>query len=222
MSEEETYTISQDRAKRYEKALRFITEALAPNLAGVDYDPADCAVRCVRELVEDQVKQLAVSKFRQSETLHEQVLAFHKAGNHCINTKPTIPPQKVLISRGKLIAEEVFELLRAMFPENGGYLSNAEVTINQLWFDLEVGAIPPSTPDIVEVADGAGDLDYVVEGCRINFGFDGKPVGDEIHRTNMAKFGSGAWTDENGKTRKPLNWKPPDIEAELIKQGWTS
>ncbi len=72
---------------------------------------------------------------------------------------------------------------------------------------------------MVEFADACGDLDYVIEGARLTLGINGKPVADEIHRTNLAKVGGPIRDD--GKRLKPEGWTPPDIAGELRKQGWT-
>ncbi len=58
------------------------------------------------------------------------------------------------------------------------------------------------------------------ENPTCTYGINGKPIADEVQRTNMAKFGEGSWKDENGKIRKPPDWKAPDIKKLLIEQGW--
>ena len=62
------------------------------------------------------------------------------------------------------------------------------------------------------------DLDYVVEGTRLEFEIDGGPIAVEVHRSNMAKVGGPV--REDGKRLKPPGWTPPDIAGELRKQGW--
>jgi predicted HAD superfamily Cof-like phosphohydrolase len=72
--------------------------------------------------------------------------------------------------------------------------------------------------DLPELADALADLDYVVEGARLEFGINGAPIATEVHRANMAKLDGPV--REDGKKQKPEGWKPPDIESELRKQGW--
>jgi len=72
---------------------------------------------------------------------------------------------------------------------------------------------------VPELADAIGDLKYVLEGTNLAFGIDGEPIWDAIQAANMAK--AGGRVDEHGKRLKPPGWTPPDIEGELVKQGWT-
>ena len=51
-------------------------------------------------------------------------------------------------------------------------------------------------------------------------GVDMRPIWDEGHRSNMAKFGEGCWVDATGKLRKPQDWEPPQFERLLREQGW--
>ncbi len=97
--------------------------------------------------------------------------------------------EKLVMLRVRLIVEELGELLSAI-----------------------------AQPDAVEVADALADLVYVVVGTAVAFGVDLPEVWDEVHTSNMRKFGSGSWTDEHGKIRKPSDWTPPDIEGVLDEQ----
>lgn len=144
--------------------------------------------------------------------LREQLLAFHRAGDHPIADGPTIPPEDRVRLRASLIAEECFEFLEAVFESHQFERLKAEV--------LERIADAHVEPWLPAAADALGDIDYVVEGTRLEFGIDGAPIAAEIQRANMAKFGPGSWKREDGKTMKPPDWKPPDIEGALRKQGW--
>jgi len=83
-----------------------------------------------------------------------------------------------------------------------------------------VASISRERCDIVEVADGLGDSDYVNEWARCEFGLDGEPIADEIQRANLAKFGPGSSFSATGKVQKPPGWTPPDIGAVLRAQRW--
>ena len=72
---------------------------------------------------------------------------------------------------------------------------------------------------MADLADGLADIDYVVEGTRLEFGIDGDAIAEEVHRANMAK--AGGPIAPNGKRLKPPGWTPPDIEGELRKQRWS-
>lgn len=47
-------------------------------------------------------------------------------------------------------------------------------------------------PNLIEMADGLGDLDYVVQGANLVFGLPSEDIFTEIHRSNMSKL------DDNG------------------------
>ncbi len=144
--------------------------------------------------------------------LASDVREFMRAFGQEVRETPGIPSDDVVRLRARLVVEECFEMLEAMFPES------------RPWFDEmrdEVfGMIRNSKPrvDLVELADALGDLDYVVEGARADCGLDGVPIADVIHASNLAKTG-GPVVD--GKIKKPEGWSPPDILGELMKQGWS-
>lgn len=149
--------------------------------------------------------------------IRENVIKFHEAANAPILDKPQIPQPNRVILRGKLITEEYFETMEAMFPELEEYFNELKETVQEKLKDSNPDIIPPNLEELV---DGLGDLDYVVEGTRLEFGVNGEPIGMEIQRANMSKFGPGSWVREDGKQMKPPDWTPPNIEDELKKQGW--
>lgn len=137
-------------------------------------------------------------------SINEQVMEFHRVMNAPIGTTPKELSEERLLLRLKLIAEECDELLAA-----AGYCRDGSGHL----FRHNVADF-----DMVEVADALGDLDYVIEGMRIELGIDGTPIAAEIHRTNMAK--ADGPVREDGKRLKPPGWLPPDIRSLLIAQGW--
>lgn len=113
--------------------------------------------------------------------------------------------------------EEFIELLESCYKgKEEQLITNIKNEILDL---LENGE---QNVDIVELADASIDLDYVIEGMRISCGIDGRPLADIVHEANMKKFAKGCRYRNDGKLLKPLDWKPPDIEGELKKQGWKS
>ncbi len=146
--------------------------------------------------------------------LHDQVLEFHRAFDHYINPgPPAIPPDDVVRLRARLIIEEACEALEAIF---GPDADEIEIIKEDMKTFCSTATISVNLPDL---ADALGDTDYVVEGTRIAFGINGEPVADAIQQANMAKKGD---KDKFGKNIKPEGWKPPDIAAELVAQGWWS
>lgn len=155
------------------------------------------------------------------QTLREQVAEFHAAMDMKDPATPTIPSDDRVRLRAKLIAEEFFEVMEAMFSR--AERNNIEDLHSKMLGIIKDGWVQVDMP---ELADGMGDLDYVVEGTRLEFGIDGEPIAAEIHRTNMAKFiGEPVWSEPASpggarKRLKPVGWTPPDITGELRKQGW--
>lgn len=71
---------------------------------------------------------------------------------------------------------------------------------------------------MLDVADGLADLIWVCNAAAVRLGIDLPAVWNEVKKSNMSKFGPGAWKDENMKVRKPPDWVPPDIAAVLVNQ----
>lgn len=153
--------------------------------------------------------------------LREQVIEFHRA-----NDLPgqgagpvAVPSADRVRLRLALITEEYLELLDSFnIPLGDEYLLGGSLRshLNTIIRWAEVPCMP-------DVADALADLDYVIEGTRLEFGIDGGPIADEIHRSNMSKLGADGKPvrREDGKILKGPNYEPPDVEGELRKQGWT-
>jgi predicted HAD superfamily Cof-like phosphohydrolase len=111
--------------------------------------------------------------------LQQQVFEFHTATGMPIANKPGVPSDDRVRLRAKLIAEECVETLGAAVC-SPAWKSVIDI-INTL---IETC---PIQVDLVELADGFADIDYVVEGARLEFGINGVPIAAEVHRSNMAK-----------------------------------
>lgn len=151
-------------------------------------------------------------------SIREQVADFHRMIGAPNNDTPQVPSDERVRLRLRLIAEEFVELLEASIgePPVGTDAWDLWNLLTSAAF-LDYITLAPVRVDLPEFADALGDLDYVIEGTRLEFGIDGAPIAAEIHRTNMAKA-DGPVVD--GKKRKPEGWQPPDIAGELRKQGW--
>ncbi len=145
-------------------------------------------------------------------TLDEQVFEFHEACGQDTALRPCVPGRETMQLRLRLVAEEFFELLAAagcLADLAHGFVNAAIVQVDVTHFDM------------VEVVDALADIDYVVTGFRLAMGVDGKPIADEVHRSNMAKcVGGKVVKSETGKILKGADWTPPDIAAVLKAQGW--
>jgi predicted HAD superfamily Cof-like phosphohydrolase len=152
--------------------------------------------------------------------LSEQVRQFHVAMDCPTAAKPTLIPEERVRLRAALIAEEFFETMEALFaePEVPVFNCPSMKALKAATFQ-SIGASKVNVYiNMIELADGMADLDYVVEGTRLEFGIDGDPIAAEVHRANMAK--AGGPISPTGKRLKPTGWTPPDIEGKLKKQGW--
>lgn len=168
----------------------------------------------VASLQEGQTK--LVNERRQSR--RARVREFHAKMGQFIGEVPRVPDDETVRFRAKFIVEEVFETLRAMFPDGpvtagltklGIGLSGIE---DELVFVIQHAKVQV---DMEELADGLEDIEYVTTGTAIVFGINGDPVADAVHAANMLKEQGG-----DKKAYKPPGWKKPDIRAILLAQGW--
>jgi predicted HAD superfamily Cof-like phosphohydrolase len=148
--------------------------------------------------------------------IEDDVTAFHRAlGQPVGGPAPAVPPEARVRLRMRLIAEEFFETMAACTANAPALkrLGEIEHLLKEL---IEVAPISVDLPALV---DGLCDLDYVVEGTRVEAGVCGAAVHAEVHRANMAKAHGPKRAD--GKVLKPEGWTPPDIETVLRRSGWT-
>lgn len=117
--------------------------------------------------------------------------------------------------RMKLIAEEFFELVAAVYNEQAAY--ELESAWNGLFSD---GVTDERRNDVVAAADATGDLRYVIEGFDLEAGIPAEKVFDEIHSSNLSKLGkdgfpiiSDGTLKPKGKILKGENFFEPDLKA---------
>lgn len=147
----------------------------------------------------------------------DQVREFHLAFGHPVAAEITDPGGKHKLLRFKLIFEELMEFGRAIGIVGLAEMPQADFEA-QLKDGLDAFALHPSFPvDHIEAADALGDLDYVVQGSNLVFGYPAGAVLAEIHRANMSKLGSDGKPilAENGKVVKSENYIPPNIASVL-------
>lgn len=150
--------------------------------------------------------------------LRYQVHEFHEAMGQPVLHTPQVPSEERVRLRLRLIAEEFFELLAASVVDHKDNIADAhDLVLRRISPFYSPSEIKVNLPEFI---DALADLDYVIEGTRLEFGVDGWPIAQEVHRANMAKVGGAV--DEHGKITKPEGWEPPDIAGELRKQGWES
>lgn len=122
--------------------------------------------------------------------------------------RPTIPSPEVIRLRANIIFEEALETLEGL-----GYRIVFEDGVVDL---KKIGE-----PDIVKAMDGCADLRVVTTGTMSAFGVDDEPIQELVDANNLEKFGPGSYRRESdGKWMKSPSHKPPDIQGELLRQGW--
>lgn len=126
--------------------------------------------------------------------------------------------------RAKLILEEALETItkglgvNVVLIDKGDDLDDAVIISehNLDYWTKDSGAISFNkikNPDLVELADGLGDLAYVGEfGTAVAVGIDLEPIQDEIHRSNMTK----CWTEKDLDEARRLY---PDATIECYGNG---
>jgi predicted HAD superfamily Cof-like phosphohydrolase len=171
--------------------------------------------------------EVALMKALRPPTIRDQVEEFHRAMGVPVLERPAVPPDERVRLRLRLVAEEFFELLRAALVERELPAENEDEDkehhqdcVLECAAGIVLTAIADDDlrVDLPEFADALADLDYVIEGARLEFGIDGAPVAAGVHAANLAKVGGGKRAD--GKVQKPEGWQPFDVAAELRRQGW--
>lgn len=156
------------------------------------------------------------ARYKDSHTIHK-VREFHKVFHHPVEVAPTVPSPATRLLRFKLIFEELLEFGRAIGVEGLAGIPQEE-------FEQHVrtalgGVVLDETlaTDLVEAADALGDLDYVVQGANLAFGFPAEAVVANIHESNMSKLGADGQPilAPGGKVVKGPNYHKPDIASVL-------
>ncbi len=138
-----------------------------------------------------------------SRSTNDLVREFHLAFGVPVNDVPTVPSAEIRRLRLALIAEELQEL----------------ATASGFRFNYSIADEPTSGVDLIEAADACGDLDYVVQGTNLAYGFPAARVVEEIHRSNMSKLDANGKPiyRADGKVLKGPGYFKPDIAKVLRK-----
>lgn len=154
-----------------------------------------------------------MSKQAMAEVMHE-VIDFHRDHGIPMRATPSIPPDDRVRLRARLLVEELGETLAAMFDENKG-IGGEDVTlaeaIDRLQWCIDEA---PVRVDLVGVADGLADVQYVTIGAALEFGLPFDAVWAEVCRSSATK--KGATRRADGKIEKPAHYSPPDVRGVLF------
>ena len=137
------------------------------------------------------------------------VREFHTTFDAPIATGPATLDYPRVGMRMSLIEEEFCELLDAFYGPAAGSHVRAAIVAAQ--------ALDEQVRDVVEVADAAGDLVYVLYGLTLESAMPLDAVVHEIHRSNMSKVGADGTIlrRADGKILKPKTYSPPDLVTVL-------
>lgn len=163
-----------------------------------------------RQVTDVQTRCTELLEEKRRANVDYAVREFHLKYGHPAPGRLTIPDEKMIRFRLKLVAEEFLELVEATFK----FRTSHPIVTLRTQLTLLIESVPVSV-NLPEFMDATHDLDYVVAGTRVVFGYDGLPGAAEVHRANLSKEPNGL-----GKPTKPEGWTPPDIAGCLRKQGW--
>ena len=134
--------------------------------------------------------------------VQQAVADFHKKYGHPVRTELAAIPEEEAVQAFGFIEEELWETYAALFTET---------------VSMECGEpgcctedFPVYNPDLIEVADGLGDVVWTAYGMAIRFGIDLDVVLREIAASNMTKEANGM-----GKIKKGADYRPPNIALAL-------
>lgn len=139
----------------------------------------------------------------------DDVEAFHTAIGQPLHTKPEFRDAGF---RLRLLLEEVAEFAEA---SGFGYVA---LTVREVMRRADDTYADCIGRDLPAACDGLIDTIYIAIGTLAHWGVNAAPLWDAVQRANMAKAGGGR--NAEGKAMKPPGWTPPNIEGELVKQGY--
>ncbi len=164
----------------------------------------------------EQVDSLQAVNTRVVEQLRRASIRTHVAQFHHIFGFPVLhtpqdPSEEVLRRRLRLITREYLEVLEAAFDTDGNpHWAAFKSTI------MRVVEEAPIDFDLVAFIHELGDLDWCVEGTRLECGVQGVPVMLELARANLEKEGGEVLPDFT--IVKPPGWRKADIKRVLEEQ----
>lgn len=133
--------------------------------------------------------------------VQQAVSEFHKKFGHPVREELTVIPEEEARQAFGFIEEELTETWVAMISEEWGECGEPGCCT----YVDEVYA-----PDLIEVADGLGDVVWTAYGMALRFGIDLDAVLREIAASNMTKEANGM-----GKIKKGADYRPPNIALAL-------
>jgi len=174
----------------------------------------------------------------------QNVARFMRFFGQNIPERPTPLDEETSILRAKLTLEEAFEkitkglgLTVTIVDDFGGEAKVSEAGLKQISFQFK----KVKETDLVELADGISDINFVNLGDACAAGIDMEPIDEEVARSNASKLwsvsdisrggidpdadvitaGDGKYIVKrgDGKVVKSPSYSPADVAGELSKQA---
>jgi predicted HAD superfamily Cof-like phosphohydrolase len=179
----------------------------------------------------------------------QNVARFMRFFGQNIPERPTPLDEETSILRAKLTLEEAFEkitkglgLTVTIVDDFGGEAKVSEAGLKQISFQFK----KEKETDLVELADGISDINFVNLGDACAAGIDMEPIDAEVARSNESKAWSSGDLEEglpslepghticeleagsgifrikrsDGKVVKSPSYSPANVAGELENQGW--
>lgn len=134
--------------------------------------------------------------------VQQAVADFHNKFGHPVRDELTMIPEEEAKQAYEFIEEEVWEVHEALYCNEEPYSCGEPGCCDSY--------ISEYRPDLVEVADGLGDVVWTAYGMALRFGIDLDAVLREIAASNMTKEANGM-----GKIKKGADYRPPNIARVL-------
>lgn len=125
--------------------------------------------------------------------IQQAVIDFHKKFGHPVRDTPQLISNQEFNQAYGFIEEELLEVWEA----------NGQTACG-------MGCCEGTEPNLIEIADGLGDVVFTAYGMAVRHGIDLDRVLAAIVESNMTKEANG-----QGKIRKGADYKAPDIAGAL-------
>lgn len=167
---------------------------------------------------------------------------FHERANQPVNLSPTVPDSKAIYFRQQFLLEETLEGFAALLGKDSTAYQLIEEHFQRVLAIFKKAAVNDKLNyDPVEFLDSLADIQYVILGTSLYYGFPLQEAFEEVHKTNLSRFprnqlqleatlmkaenegvavtyhrlpneeGFAVIRSDNGKLYKNAHYTPPDL-----------
>lgn len=156
-----------------------------------------------------------------SQQHYDMIKHWMEIAGQTVNGMPTVPSDKDVLLRVKLLLEEAFEFTEACLIDSAreskllnSVLQNFALARNDLEEFIEIEEPLKGKIDMKEALDAIVDIEVVNTGTAVTFGFDSPEGFKRVMDSNFSKFVDGkAIKNAAGKIMKGPNYKEPDLSG---------